>query len=104
MGRGCSRVRGYGVLHDPCSAGQELAAILTNLATDAEEASLVRTIIDIGRSLHIRVVAEVVEGREQLLLFEEHQHPVAQGYHVSRPLQAESFAEFLRLFSEGSIL
>jgi EAL domain-containing protein (putative c-di-GMP-specific phosphodiesterase class I) len=67
-----------------------------DIATDADDASVVRAIINMGRSLHKRVVAEGVESREQLLFLKEHHCPEAQGYHFSRPLQAEGFAEFLR--------
>jgi diguanylate cyclase (GGDEF)-like protein/PAS domain S-box-containing protein len=64
-----------------------------NITTDADDASVVSAVINMGRSLHMRVVAEGVETREQLLFLEEHRCTEAQGYHFSPPLSAEKFAE-----------
>ena len=67
-----------------------------DIATDEDDACVVRAIINMGRSLHKRVVAEGVESRAQLLFLKEHSCPEAQGHHFSRPLPADSFAELLR--------
>jgi len=57
---------------------------------------VVRAIINMGKSLHMRVVAEGVETREQLRYLEEHDCTEAQGYYFSRPVKAEGFVEFMR--------
>jgi diguanylate cyclase (GGDEF)-like protein/PAS domain S-box-containing protein len=66
-----------------------------NITTDADDASVVSAVINMGRSLNMRVVAEGVETREQLVFLEEHRCTEAQGYHFSHPLSAGTFAEFL---------
>jgi diguanylate cyclase (GGDEF)-like protein/PAS domain S-box-containing protein len=71
-------------------------SFVRNLTTDADDASVVRAVINMGKSLHMRVVAEGVETREQLLFLEEHDCTEAQGYYFSRPVKAERFAELLR--------
>jgi diguanylate cyclase (GGDEF)-like protein/PAS domain S-box-containing protein len=71
-------------------------SFVRNLATDADDASVVRAVINMGKSLHMRVVAEGVETREQLLFLEEHDCTEAQGYYFSRPVKAEGFAELMR--------
>jgi diguanylate cyclase (GGDEF)-like protein/PAS domain S-box-containing protein len=69
---------------------------LTGSAGGAGDASLVRAIINMGRSLHMRVVAEGVEALEQLTFLKEHGCSEAQGYHFSRPLPAADFAAWIR--------
>jgi EAL domain-containing protein (putative c-di-GMP-specific phosphodiesterase class I) len=66
-----------------------------NITTVADDASVVCAVINMGRSLHMRVVAEGVETREQLLFLEEHSCTEAQGYHFSHPLRAAKFAKLL---------
>jgi diguanylate cyclase (GGDEF)-like protein/PAS domain S-box-containing protein len=67
-----------------------------NITTNADDASVVAAVINMGRSLNMRVVAEGVETREQFLFLEKHLCTEAQGYHFSQPLKADSFAELLR--------
>jgi diguanylate cyclase (GGDEF)-like protein/PAS domain S-box-containing protein len=67
-----------------------------NIATNADDASVVGAVINMGRSLNMRVVAEGVETREQFRFLEEHRCTEAQGFHFSSPLKAETFAGFLR--------
>jgi len=64
-----------------------------NITTDADDASVVSAVINMGRSLHMRVVAEGVETGEQLRFLEEHSCAEAQGYHFSHPLSAKHFSE-----------
>jgi diguanylate cyclase (GGDEF)-like protein/PAS domain S-box-containing protein len=71
-------------------------SFVRNLTRDADDASVVSAVINMGQSLHMRVVAEGVETREQLLFLKEHDCTEAQGYHFSRPLKAENFAQLLR--------
>jgi EAL domain-containing protein (putative c-di-GMP-specific phosphodiesterase class I) len=66
-----------------------------NITTDADDASVVSAVINMGRSLHMRVVAEGVETREQLTFLEENRCTEAQGFYFSRPLTAVKFAELI---------
>jgi diguanylate cyclase (GGDEF)-like protein/PAS domain S-box-containing protein len=65
------------------------------ITTDADDASVVSAVINMGRSLHMRVVAEGVETREQLRFLKEHGCAEAQGYHFSHPLSAQILTEGL---------
>jgi len=67
-----------------------------DLTVDAGDASVVSAIINMGRSLHMRVVAEGVETADQLTFLKEHGCSEAQGNHFSRPLPAADFAEWIR--------
>jgi len=66
------------------------------VTTDAGDASVVSAVINMAKSLHIQVIAEGVETREQLEFLQEHGCPEAQGNYFSYPLVAGAFAELLR--------
>ncbi len=67
-----------------------------NLATDADDASIVSAVIGMGKGLQIRVVAEGVETREQLTFLRKQGCPEGQGYYFSRPVSASEFTLLLR--------
>ena len=62
---------------------------------DASDASVVSAVINMGKSLHMRVVAEGVEALDQLIFLKEHGCSEAQGYYFSPPLRAPDFAEWV---------
>jgi EAL domain-containing protein (putative c-di-GMP-specific phosphodiesterase class I) len=66
-----------------------------DLTTDKDDAGIVTAVIGMGKNLHMRVVAEGVETREQLALLQEHGCPQGQGYFFSRPLPAEECRQLL---------
>jgi diguanylate cyclase (GGDEF)-like protein/PAS domain S-box-containing protein len=56
---------------------------------------IVSAIINMGRSLNLRVVAEGVEQRQEAVFLEAHRCHEAQGNYFSRPLPAAEFAGLL---------
>ena len=70
-------------------------SFVRDLTTDADDASIVSAVISMGKSLHMRVVAEGVETREQLAFLREQSCPEGQGYYFSRPVVAEEFTQLL---------
>jgi predicted signal transduction protein with EAL and GGDEF domain len=70
-------------------------AFVSELDTNPGDASIVRAVIGLGRSLNIRVVAEGVETAAQLARLKEQQCPEGQGYYFSRPVIAEDFPRLL---------
>ena len=58
-------------------------------------ATIVRSIIDLGGNLGLSVVAEGVENQEIWDDLEALGCPLAQGYHLCRPLPADALAEWL---------
>jgi diguanylate cyclase (GGDEF)-like protein/PAS domain S-box-containing protein len=70
-------------------------SFVRNLATDADDASIVNAVINMGSSLHMLVVAEGVETAEQAALLREQGCPEGQGYYFSYPMVAEGVALLL---------
>ena len=70
-------------------------SFVRDLTTDADDASIVTAVISMGKSLHMGVVAEGVETREQLAFLREQSCPEGQGYYFSRPVVAEQFTQLL---------
>jgi diguanylate cyclase (GGDEF)-like protein/PAS domain S-box-containing protein len=68
---------------------------IKDLSADAGAATIVAAMINIGKSLHHRVIAEGVETREQLHFLQEQGCGEGQGYFFCHPVIAEKFAQFL---------
>jgi EAL domain-containing protein (putative c-di-GMP-specific phosphodiesterase class I) len=66
-----------------------------DLTTDSDDASIVTALISMGKSLHMRVVAEGVETREQLAFLREQRCPEGQGHYFGKAMDAEEFTRFL---------
>jgi len=72
-------------------------SFISSLTTaDSEDASIVRTIINLGKNLGLRVIAEGVETKEQLELLEKLGCEEYQGYYFSKPVPPSVFEEILR--------
>jgi EAL domain-containing protein (putative c-di-GMP-specific phosphodiesterase class I) len=65
--------------------------LITNLASAARERDreLVRSTIELGHALGLRVVAEGIEDEATLDLLGQLQCDLAQGYFISRPVPAD---------------
>jgi diguanylate cyclase (GGDEF)-like protein/PAS domain S-box-containing protein len=70
-------------------------SFVRDLATDADDASIVSAVISMGESLHMRVVAEGVETRDQFVFLQEHSCPEGQGHYFSRPVGAGQLTRLL---------
>ncbi|MGL4319169.1 MAG: bifunctional diguanylate cyclase/phosphodiesterase [Pseudomonas sp.] len=78
-------------------------SFIRGLPEDQDDAAITRAIIALGRSLQFTVIAEGVETKAQELFLAAEGCQQIQGYVVSRPLSAESFASnFLGPLSIGS--
>lgn len=69
---------------------------LTNISTSQGQRRLVRSLIDIGKSLGIEVVAEGVEALEQARVLRDLGCDVVQGYAFARPMPADALETLLR--------
>jgi diguanylate cyclase (GGDEF)-like protein/PAS domain S-box-containing protein len=71
-------------------------SFIRQITTAPDDTAIVTAVISMGRSLNLRVIAEGVETREELLFLQRHQCQEAQGYYFSRPVAATQFAALLR--------
>jgi len=70
-------------------------SFVLNLPDNSTDGIIARTIITMGRSLSLRVVAEGVETERQRAFLERHGCHAYQGYLYSKPLPQPRFEEFL---------
>jgi diguanylate cyclase (GGDEF)-like protein/PAS domain S-box-containing protein len=70
-------------------------SFVRDLAMDEDDAGIVTAVIGMGKSLHMRVVAEGVETRDQLEILQEHGCLQGQGFYFCRPVPAEEFGQLL---------
>jgi EAL domain-containing protein (putative c-di-GMP-specific phosphodiesterase class I) len=72
-------------------------SFVEHIATEPDDAAIVRTIIALGRNLGLKVVAEGVETAEQMQFLREHGCDEVQGYFFSRPISMQQFENLLRM-------
>jgi EAL domain-containing protein (putative c-di-GMP-specific phosphodiesterase class I) len=74
---------------------------------DFKDATIVKTIIKMAHELDMKVVAEGVEGKEQLIFLQQNLCDICQGYLVSKPLPPDEFEEMFvkveKLFEQEGI-
>jgi diguanylate cyclase (GGDEF)-like protein/PAS domain S-box-containing protein len=61
-------------------------AFIAGLISDSDDACIVSAVINMGKSLNMRVVAEGIETRKQLSFLQAYKCSAGQGYFLSRPL------------------
>jgi EAL domain-containing protein (putative c-di-GMP-specific phosphodiesterase class I) len=74
---------------------------VTDLASNPQNASIVRAVAAMGRSLHMRIVAEGVETDHEAAMLLDLDCDEIQGFLIARPMPASDVALFLA--SHGSI-
>jgi diguanylate cyclase (GGDEF)-like protein len=71
-------------------------SFVRDMAEDAGDAAIAKTIVELGHSLRIRVIAEGIENRQQLAQLTDYGCDEAQGYLLGRPLPAMDFARLVQ--------
>jgi EAL domain-containing protein (putative c-di-GMP-specific phosphodiesterase class I) len=104
------RARGIQIAVDDFGTGYSSLSYLTKFPIDAlkidqsfvrqistapSDTTIVTTVISMGRSLKLRVVAEGVETPAELEFLQSHNCEEAQGYYFSRPVPPQKFARLL---------
>ncbi|WP_144775994.1 putative bifunctional diguanylate cyclase/phosphodiesterase [Marinobacter maritimus] len=73
---------------------------IRDLLINEEDTQIANTIIDLGKSLNLTVVAEGVETAEQEYYLSQRGCKLAQGYFFSRPLRPADFETFVQGFHQ----
>jgi diguanylate cyclase len=71
-------------------------SFVRNVPSDSRSANLTTAIINMGKTLDMKVIAECVETEDQMEFLRSRACDEIQGYYFSRPLSASAFAEKFR--------
>lgn len=70
-------------------------SFVMNVTESADEATIAKTIIQLGHAIGLNVIAEGVETKEQIEFLAENGCDEFQGYYFSKPLQPNDFKKFV---------
>jgi EAL domain-containing protein (putative c-di-GMP-specific phosphodiesterase class I) len=71
-------------------------SFVLNMTSDADDAAIVRSTIELAHNLGLQLVAEGVEDQETLELLAALGCDLVQGYHLARPMPADKLVLLLR--------
>jgi EAL domain-containing protein (putative c-di-GMP-specific phosphodiesterase class I) len=71
-------------------------SFILDLARNEDDAIIVRSTIELGHNMGLKIVAEGVEGAEALEMLRSFGCEYAQGYHLGRPVDAAALERWLR--------
>lgn len=71
-------------------------SFIKGVTTDEEDAAITRSIVSLGHSMNLKVIAEGVETEQQWNWLRESGCDEAQGYHFGRPMPADKLEALLR--------
>jgi EAL domain-containing protein (putative c-di-GMP-specific phosphodiesterase class I) len=71
-------------------------SFIRDVAINPNDAAITTAIINMAKSLHLKVIAEGVETEAQMSFLRAHQCDEIQGYYFSRPLAVDQVADKLR--------
>jgi len=77
-------------------------AFIKELPRDGEDAAIAASIIHMGHSLGMKVVAEGVETNAQRQFLSEHACDEIQGFWLAKPMSAEQALAFIQQWSQGA--
>ena len=77
-------------------------SFVLNMASNGDNAMIVRSVIELARNLRLRTVAEGVENEEIYRRLEGLSCDVAQGFYLSRPIPADALRIWLSRKTAGS--
>lgn len=68
-------------------------SLITNLEKDYKNIMIVKSIVEMGHSLNIKIIVEGIETKEQLEILKELNCDYIQGYLIGKPMEAREFEQ-----------
>src|SRR5690606_22229542 len=72
------------------------------IAEKDENSSIIKSIVALGHSLNLKVIAEGVESKKQIEELKQNSCDEIQGYYFSHPISPEKLTDFIKKFSKKS--
>lgn len=79
-------------------------SFVMNMEHDVDDATIVRSTVDLGHNMGLRVVAEGIESRATLQLLARMGCDQGQGYYISRPMPSEQFLQWHKHWQQRQAL
>jgi len=76
-------------------------AFITDVSSDNDDVAIVEAILGLGKHFNMKIIAEGIEDEDQLNFLHSQGCDIAQGYFVSKPLQAAQYEEWLMAWPHG---
>jgi|GEM_PF-683518 len=70
-------------------------SFVKDMLEESKNTTIVECIINLAKGLHLQVIAEGIETKEQWLKLQEMECNAGQGYYISRPIPSEKLKDFL---------
>lgn len=74
-------------------------SFIMNICENKDEATIAKTIIQLGHAIGLNVIAEGVETLDQINFLTDHGCDEFQGYYFSKPLASKDFKDFIRTYN-----
>ncbi|MGH9905086.1 MAG: EAL domain-containing protein [Pyrinomonadaceae bacterium] len=78
-------------------------SFVMGMVRDKDDAMIVRSTIDLGHNMGLKVVAEGIENQEELRLLKQLGCDLVQGFLVSKPLAAQDLDKWLSEYRSGAV-
>ncbi|MCU6434046.1 EAL domain-containing protein [Undibacterium sp. Jales W-56] len=76
-------------------------SFVLKMEQDIDDTKIVKSTIDLGHNMGLRVVAEGVENKEVMSLLKEMGCDQAQGYYISKPMPSDQFLTWLHIWESA---
>jgi EAL domain-containing protein (putative c-di-GMP-specific phosphodiesterase class I) len=76
-------------------------AFITDISSDNDDVAIVEAVLGLGKHFNMKVIAEGVEDEEQLQFLKAQGCDIAQGYYISKPMDAQAYREWLDRWPYG---
>ncbi len=76
---------------------------VSTIAADEKDREIVRSVVELGHALGMRVVAEGVDSAENLAVISRLGCEVAQGFYIARPMRAEMVFDWINSYTVATL-